>query len=152
MSNYITLEGLEKLRQELVNREKEIRAEIADRIKAAKELGDLSENAEYSDAMEARTQNEMRISELKDLIQNAVIADNKTGNKGIITIGSIVTAMCDGAQRSFTIVGANEANPIKGFISNETPFGVAFMGRKKGETVEVETPSKTIKCKIKNVN
>lgn len=147
---YITAAGLKKLKIELALREGQSRAEIARRLAMAKELGDLSENAEYSEAREAREINENRISELKNTINNLIVVEpSKLGST--VTLGSTVIAICKGKERKFTIVGANESDPVKGLISNETPFGVAFMGKKKGDEVKVETPSGGMKCTIESI-
>ena len=150
-TTYISKEGLEKLKQELLEREAKMRNEIAARIAAAKELGDLSENAEYADAREAQGMNEGKIQELRDMIQNASVVESTPKKVSSVTIGSTVKAKCGKMEREFTIVGQNEADPVKGFISNETPFGVAFMGKKKGDTVKVELPSGPLACTITSV-
>lgn len=147
MSNYFSPEGLEKLTRELEERQSTTRADIAHRIAEAKQLGDLSENAEYAEAREAQGMNEMRIEELKEILKNAVILDTHQKSK-VVMIGSTVTLNCKGQTRQYTIVGPAESDPINGFISDETPLGAALMGHKKGDEIEVQIPSGKTTCKI----
>ena len=147
MVQYFSPEGLEKLKRELNERETTIRAEIARRILDAKELGDLSENAEYAEARESQGMNEGRIQELQDIIKNAVVIGPNQQHK-TVAIGSTVSVKFGGNERAFTIVGPAESNPIQGFISNESPLGMAFIGKKKGEEFEVSVPSGKMKYKI----
>jgi len=132
MTNYFSQEGLDKLKQELTERETVIRAEIAKRILEAKELGDLSENAEYAEAREAQGMNEGRIQELKDVIKNASLIGPNHQHKSVV-VGSTVSVKHGSNERKYTIVGASESNPSSGYISNESPLGVAFLGKKKGD-------------------
>ncbi|MFH1029906.1 MAG: transcription elongation factor GreA [bacterium] len=145
---YVTKEGLEKLIKEKEHLEKVDRPEVIERIKRAKELGDLSENAEYHDAREAQSFIEGRILELKEMINNAVLIDDNSGNSKIAQVGSTVKVKIAGIEKDFTIVGPSEADPLNGLISNESPLGVAFIGHKKGEEVEVATPKGKVKYKI----
>jgi transcription elongation factor GreA len=149
-SQYFTKEGLEKLKQELEQRMNVQRPEIATRIKEAKELGDLSENAEYAEAKEAQSLNEGRIEEIKRILENAVIFGDQKGS--VVTIGSSVKVESKSGTRELTIVGAAESNPVEGFISNESPLGSAFLGHKKGDTVKVITPKGPVEYKIVEVN
>lgn len=150
MVQYFSQEGLEKLKKELEERETILRPDIARKILEAKELGDLSENAEYAEAREAQGMNEGRIEELKDLIGHAVIIEPNQKQK-TVAIGSTVSVKFNGNQKEFTIVGPAESNPIQGFISNESPLGIAFLGKQKGEEIEVRIPSGTVKYKILEV-
>ncbi len=151
-NQYFSKEGLEKLKQELDQRIKELRPEIAQRIKEAKEMGDLSENAEFSEAKEAQSMNEGRIEELQELLENAVvIGDAASGGKGTVGIGSTITVESSDGKRTFTIVGASESDPANGFISNESPLGAAFLDHKKGDTVEVQTPRGSVTYTIREV-
>ncbi len=150
MVQYFSQEGMEKLKKELEERETVVRPDIARRILEAKELGDLSENAEYAEAREAQGMNEGRIEELKDLLKHAVVIGPNQQHK-IVSIGSTVSVRFNGNQKEFTIVGAAESNPIQGFISNESPLGLAFMGKEKGQEVEARIPSGTVKYKILEV-
>lgn len=135
----LTPEGHKKLLQELeVLRQK--RKEIAERIQEAKELGDLSENAEYHEAKNDQAFSEGRIVEIEALLNNARVVSKSAKNAGTIQLGSIV-AVSKGSQKfTYHIVGINEADPLKGKISNESPLGKVFLGKKKGDTVEVQTP------------
>ena len=146
---YISQEGLEQLKSELLEL-KQKRHEIAKRLEEAKALGDLSENAEYQDAKEQQAFNEGKVAELEQMIRDAVVI-NKTEKKDIVRIGSIVNVKCNGEKLSFHIVGSEEADPAAGKISNESPLGKAFLGRKAGETVEAETPRGKIKYTIKSI-
>lgn len=149
-SQYFSKEGLEKLKEEYEHRTGALRTEIAARIKEAKEQGDLSENAEYTEAKEAQSLNEGRIEELKVILDNAVIITGG-GKGGIVTVGSTVTVQNGKEPRTFTIVGAAEADPGNGKISNESPLGAAFLGHKKGDKVAVRTPKGETEYKITDV-
>lgn len=150
MPQYLSQEGLEKLKKELEERKGPIRTEITRRILAAKELGDLSENAEYAEAKEAQSFNEGRIVELEDMIREGVVITNSQ-NHDTVTVGSTVKVGSQYGEQKFTIVGAAESDPTQGFISNESPLGGAFIGRKKGDEIEVKTPSGIVKYKISEV-
>ena len=150
MTQYFSQEGLDKLKKELEEREGTIRADIARRILEAKELGDLSENAEYAEARESQGMNEGRIEELKDVIKNAVVIGPNQQNK-VVTVGSTVSVRFNASERQFTIVGPAESNPMQGFISNESPLGTAFIGKKKGEEFEIHVPSGKMKYKILDI-
>ncbi|MFH1192438.1 MAG: transcription elongation factor GreA [bacterium] len=146
--SYITKEGLEKLKKEKENLEKNERPEIIERIKRAKELGDLSENAEYHDAREEQSFIEGRILELKDIINHAVIIDENEKSGGVIKVGSTFEVKAGSLKKEFTLVGSTEADPMQGLISNESPLGRAFLGCKKGESVEVVVPKGNVQYKI----
>lgn len=146
---YITKEGLEKLQEELRHLKGEKRREIAARIEKAKELGDLSENAEYAEAKDEMAFVEGRILELESSIPRAAIIDHHNAN--MVTIGARVTIKGDGKEKTYTIVGSNEADPTQGKISNETPIAQALIGKKIGEEVEVATPRGKIKYTVKSI-
>lgn len=150
MPTYISQEGLEELKEELKDREKNKRYEIADKIAEAKELGDLSENFEYKEAKDQQAANESRIAELKGMIQDAVIVEKKSGGD-TVEIGATVVVEHGGNEREFEITGTTENNPLEGKISNESPLGQAMLGRKIGEVAKVEAPSGTIEYKIKEI-
>lgn len=150
MTQYFSPSGLEKLKKELEERKNKNRVEIALKIAQAKELGDLSENAEYIEAKELQAFNEGRIEELEDLTKNAVIIKPPQGD--IVDIGSTISVVSSQGNHKWTIVGASEANPTQGFISNESPLGGAFLGHKKGDEVKVRVPSGTVKYKILEVS
>ena len=147
MPTYISADGLKKLEKEFTWRKTDLRREITERISTAKELGDLSENFEYHEAKESQGLNEARISELEGMIKDVVIVEQKTGSD-VIGLGMTFVAEQDGKKRTFEIVGSSEAEPMAGKISNESPIGQAFVGRKVGETVEVRVPSGTMKYLI----
>jgi transcription elongation factor GreA len=147
MSQYFSREGLEKLKEEYEHRTGQLRAEIAARIKEAKDQGDLSENAEYAEAKETQSLNEGRIEELKTILDNAVIIA-KPAAGGAVSVGSHITVKNGGEAREFMIVGASEADPANGKISNESPLGSAFLGLKKGERVQVSPPKGPVEYKV----
>ncbi|MFA5163186.1 MAG: transcription elongation factor GreA [Patescibacteria group bacterium] len=146
----ISQEGYDKLQSELNFLSQVRRKEIAERIERAKELGDLSENAEYSEAKDAQALNEGRILELANILKNVTVVDSH-GSKDEVVMGSVVTVKSDSQEKTYTIVSFNEADPANGKISNESPLGLAFVGKKKGAMVEVETPRGVIKYKIMKI-
>lgn len=147
---YFSKEGLEKLKGEYANRTGQLRIDITARIKEAKDQGDLSENAEYAEAKEAQSFNEGRIEELKAILENAVlISDSVSG--GAVRVGSLVKVQSGKDVREFTIVGAAEADPVNGTISNESPMGSSFLSHKKGDKVTVLTPKGAVEYKILDV-
>lgn len=140
--NYIlTPEGKQQLEEELHYLETEKRAEVGERIKVAREFGDISENSEYDDAKNEQAFTEQRIAEINDILANAQVVDTpKKGNR--VVIGSTVTLTDEkGNDRVFTIVGGAEADSAQGKISNESPVGAAVLGHKKGDTIEYEGPT-----------
>ncbi len=142
----ISEEGYSKLEEELQQLSTVKRREIADRIEKAKELGDLSENAEYADAKEAQAFNEGRISEISALLKNLTVVKNTS--RSVIGMGSKVVAEADGQEKTYTIVSFNEADPLSGKISNESPMGFAFVGKKVGDVVVVHSPKGDTTYKI----
>jgi len=150
MAKFITQEGLKKIKDELEYRKITLRQNIANAIKEAKEQGDLSENAEYSEAKSQQSENEAKILELEMLLkESTVVSYDKASD--VVQMGSKVKVKMNGSEMEFQIVGSNEANPSDMKISNESPIGKGFMGRKKGDEVEVETPSGKIRYKILEV-
>lgn len=139
MSNtiYLTQEGLEELKSELKELIDNKRPTIAQRIKNAREMGDLSENAEYHAAKEEQAFVEGRISELEEILKNAQIQKQQ---KDIIGVGSKVTVKIDSDEQIFHLVGAPEADPLQGKISHESPLGSQLLGKKVGDKFEVEAP------------
>ncbi len=133
---YLTPEGKKKLEEELQERTEQVRPAIADRIKQAKDLGDLSENSEYEAAKNEQAFNEGRIRELQYILNNAQLIEDSNGSK-TVRIGSTVTIRYeDGEEETYTIVGSSEAKPSEGRISNESPLGKALLGR--GAKAKVE--------------
>lgn len=147
----LTKEGLEKLKKELDILKTTERQKIAQRIQTAKDLGDLSENAEYSEAKEQQALNETRVAEIEDTIKNSVIIENAGSKTDKVNIGSKITVSGGGKERVFIIVGSNEADPTEGKISNESPLATSFLGRKMGEKISVSTPRGKMEYLIKNI-
>ena len=147
MLRLITREGLKKLQDELEERRTKIRQEIAKAIKEAKEQGDLSENAEYAEAKRQQNENETRVAELEVIIKNSQVVEHDKSS-GYVQMGSRVKVKFNGSEIEFTIVGSNEADPARQKISNESPMGKAFMGKRKGDKVEVQTPTGKVKYTI----
>ena len=147
----ITQEGLKKLKEELDYLSTEKRLEIAKRIQSAKDMGDLSENAEYSEAKDAQAFNDGRISELKTIIKNVVVVESGNGS-GSVGMGSTVVVKNNDKEKTFQIVSFNEADPINGKISNESPLGKAFLGKKTNDIVVVKTPKGEQEYKIKSID
>lgn len=147
MPHYVSDEGLEKLKQELQELKDKGRKEIAERLEAAKALGDLSENSEYQEAREAQELLEQKILEIEERLRNAVIIkkDERTDE---VRIGSTVVVESRDGEETYTIVGSDEAQPSENKISNESPMGKAFLGRKAGDMTEVKTPIGVISYKI----
>ncbi|MDD4901150.1 MAG: transcription elongation factor GreA [Patescibacteria group bacterium] len=135
----ISQEGYEKLKKELDERTNVKRLEIATRIEAAKELGDLSENAEYAEAKDEQAFNDGRVAELMALLKNVTVVQNN-GDKNKVSMGSHIAVISEGKTKEFTVVSFNEANPAEGKISNESPLGVALLNKKKGDNITVNTP------------
>jgi len=149
-NQYFTPEGLEKLKNEYQERISVIRPEIAKRLKEAKEEGDISENAGFDAAKEAQAVNEGRIEEIKETIENAKVFKGSSG-KSTVDVGSEVKIESKNGIQTFVIVGAVESDPLKGFISNESPLGSAFLGHKKGDKLKVKTPKGEVEYKILEV-
>ncbi|MFA6526528.1 MAG: transcription elongation factor GreA [Candidatus Buchananbacteria bacterium] len=148
--SYISQEGLKKIKEELEILKTTDRPEVIDRIAKARDLGDLSENAEYHDAREKQSFIEGKIQELESIIKNAVIIKNKKSDT--VQIGSTVHAECDnGMNIKYQIVGQSEASPAEGRISHESPLGKAFLGKGIGHEFELKIPAGNIKCKINKI-
>jgi transcription elongation factor GreA len=147
-TTYLTIEGAARLKAELEELTGPKREELSARLRAAIQMGDLSENADYIKAKEDQGFLEGRIQELEYILGNAVIIEDN-GNKDVVTIGSRVTIQEeDYPEETYHLVGSTEADPSKGMISFESPIGQALMEHKVGETVEAETPGGMIKFKI----
>ena len=149
---FLTKEGKEELERELRVLIDEKRPEIADRIKVAREHGDLSENAEYESARNEQAHNEGRIAEIENILKYAQIIDGK-GKKDVISLGATIDVYDKtyDEEMTFKILGTTEADVTQGKISNESPIGNALLGRRVGETVEIETPEGIIVLEIKKV-
>lgn len=136
---YVSKTGLEELKAEL-QKLLEGRKEIADKIKEARELGDLSENAEYTEARTKQSFVEGRIAEIEAILKVAKVIDDNNRVNGRVALGSKVKIVFEGNAKEYEITGSNETNPLTGKISNESPIGQALMGHKKGDVVDITTP------------
>ena len=148
--NILTEEGLKALEEELQDLKVNRRKEVAQKIKEAREQGDLSENAEYDAAKEEQRDIELRIEEIDKILKNAELVVDDDIDSSVINIGCTVKIkdLEFKEDLEYKIVGSTEANSLKGKISNESPVGKALIGAKKGQTVEVEAPSGILKYKI----
>ena len=147
MDHYVTQKKLTELKAELEEYRTARRMEVADRLKRAKELGDLSENSEYMEARDEQQFVETHISELEDIIKNAQIITMTRGTK-TIQIGTTFEVERDGKKLKFTIVGGDEAKPASGMISNDSPIGKSFLEKKAGDVVAIKTPAGVANYKI----
>lgn len=147
--HYLTAEGAERLRNELEYLKGPARDQLAQRLRAAIQQGDLSENADYIAAKEEQGFLEGRIQELTQILSNVQIIDDRKNAKGVVDIGSHVTIQEEEFDpETYHIVGPKEADPVKSRISHESPIGRALLGHKVGETVSAETPNGTLRFKI----
>lgn len=142
----LTSEGIAELEAEL-KKLTGSRGEIAERIKTAREFGDLSENAEYSAARQEQEKTEARIAEIEHVLKNAETIQSPK-KSDTVELGNTVELKNKDGTKKFTVVGSVEANPLEGKISNESPIGQVLMGKKVGEEVEIKTPAATTKYKI----
>jgi transcription elongation factor GreA len=149
----LTPEGYEKLKAEIKFLTTDKRREVAERIKHAREFGDISENSEYDDAKNEQAMLEQRIAQLEERLASARVIAAEDVPAGVVAVGTRVRLRdIDANQTSeYTIVGSAEANPAERKLSNESPVGKAIMGKKKGETVEVAAPRGSLKYKIMDV-
>ena len=146
MAKYITPEGLEKIKKELSYLKDVKRKEIAQRLEQASSLGDLSENSEFQEAKEAQSFLEGRILELEERAAQAVVVSGIKSS--FAQIGSIILTSSPSGKESFKIVGLEEANPLEGKISAESPLGKAFLNQQKGTDVVVDTPQGKVRYRI----
>jgi transcription elongation factor GreA len=149
----LTKEGLEKMERELDDLKSVHRREVNDRIRQAKEFGDLSENAEYEDAKQEQAFIEGRIMKLESMIRNARLIDESEYAADEVHLGATVKVkdVKSGSTHEFWIVGSAEADPVNQRISNESPLGRSLIGHKKGETVDVVAPRGIVKYKIETI-
>ena len=138
----ITQEGLEKLREELAYLTTAKRREVAERIKEAREFGDIMENSEYDDAKNEQALLEQRIAQLEERVRRATVVDENHVNTDVVSVGVLVHVkdQKSGDSRKFQIVGSAEADPAESKLSNESPIGKALVGHKRGDVVTVEVP------------
>ncbi len=149
----LTPEGLEKLKEEIAFLTTAKRREVAERIKHAREFGDISENSEYDDAKNEQAMLEQRIVQLEERLSRARLIESEDVPKGVVAVGTRVRLRDLDAKETieYVIVGSAEANPREQKLSNESPVGKAIIGKKKGETVEVAAPRGSLKYKIRDV-
>lgn len=146
---HLTKEGVDELKAELQKLISE-RSEVAERIKTAREFGDLAENAEYQVARQEQEKNEARIAELEHIIANVeIIKSSKSDSK--VRLGSKVTLEGQKGKKEFQVVGTVEADPLEGKVSDESPIGQALLGKKVGEEVEIKTPADTMTYKVVSI-
>ena len=149
----LTPEGYEKLKQEIEFLQTDKRREVAERIRVAREFGDIAENAEYDDAKNEQAMLEARIAKLEEQLSAARVIEADEITSDVVSIGSHVKLkdMDDNKTVEYHIVGSAEANPAENKLSNESPVGKAIMGHKKGDVVEAPTPRGAKKFKIMEV-
>src|SRR6266581_2661924 len=146
---HLTADGLQALKQELQELTTNKRGEIAERLKEAKADGDLSESAMYDAARDEQSFVEGRISEIEHILKHAAVISNKSS--GTVALGSKVHVELEEGEVEYVIVGSTEANPDKGYISDQSPIGKALLGKKSGDEVVVDVPSGSITYRIKHV-
>ncbi len=148
---HLTKQGVDELQAEL----KELvalRSDIADRIKTAREFGDLSENMEYSAARQDQERNESRITEIEHILGNVQVIVAPKGDSEVVLGSTIKLKSEDGRTKQFQVVGTVEADPLNGKISDESPIGKALMGKREGDSVEIKTPAETVVYKIADIS
>ena len=148
--NILTKEGYNALKKEIDDLSTRRRREVAERIKTAREFGDIAENAEYDSAKNEQAMLEARIAKLEERLASSRVIEKREISKDVVSVGSTVRLRDVDAKQTveYRIVGSAEANPAELKLSNESPVGKAILGRKKGETVEVTTPRGSLKYKI----
>ena len=146
----LTPEGLKELKAKIDYLSGDRRREVAERIKEAREFGDISENAEYDDAKNEQAMLEHKIAQLEERLAHARVIDTADVDTSVVSVGSVVRLRDVDAKETleYHIVGSAEANPAENKLSNESPVGKAIIGKKKGETVEVAAPRGSMKFKI----
>jgi len=153
---YLTKERYDELVVELKNLKKEGRRSVMERLRHAKDLGDLSENAEYQSAREDQSVLERRIAELEDLLKNSALFEKQSAagvsTNGVVKLGSKISLKKDGAIRNYTLVGSSESDPLNGLISNESPLGRELLAKKAGEKITVDTPKGQAEYEILSVD
>jgi transcription elongation factor GreA len=148
----ITKDGLRQLEAELDELVQVRRPEIAERIRQAREFGDIAENAEYTEAKNDQSLLEGRILTLETMVRNAVVIEDEPREAGIAAVGASVTVSTEDGDETYVIVGPAEADPLKGRISNESPLGRALLGHRAGDEVEWTSPSGTRQVKVRSVS
>lgn len=153
-SYYMTQEGKEKLENELHVLKTDRRQEVVERIKVARDFGDLSENSEYDAAKDEQAFVEQRITQVEKMIRNAVIIENDNDNPNVVSLGKSVTfvELPNGEEETYMIVGSAEADPFEGKISNDSPMAKSLLGHEIGTEVAVATPGGDIQVRIVKVD
>ncbi len=151
----LTPEGLENLKAEIVHLSNDKRREVAERIKEAREFGDISENSEYDDAKNEQAMLESRIAMLEDKLRAASVIDASELDNDFVRVGSLVNLKDEGSGKTlkYTIVGSTESNPGESKLSNESPVGKALVGKKRNDVVKVQLPNgKSRELKITKID
>lgn len=149
-AEYLTQEKYDDLKKELESLKTDKRKEIAENLEYAKSLGDLSENQEYHEARDAQAVLEDRINHLESILKSATIVSTTSSEQ--VVVGSTITVERDGASRTYTIVGSEEADATTGKISMKSPLGAAALGRAKGDSFSYETPNGIVSMKIIDID
>ena len=149
----LTPEGLKIMTEELDYLKNVKRVEVKEQIAVARSFGDLSENSEYDEAKNEQAKVETRIKELEELLKNVVVISEEDLNKGVANVGTTVKVYDEefDEEIEYNIVGTNEADPLKNNISDQSPIGMALIGKKVDDVVEIEVPSGVIKLKILDI-
>lgn len=148
----LTKDGLRRLEEELDLLVRVRRTEVAERIRQARDFGDISENAEYTEAKNEQSLVEGRIQMLEAMIRNAVLIEDEPREAGVVAVGAAVTVEDEDGDETYSIVGAAEADPLRGRISNESPLGRALLGHRAGDEVEWTSPTGgTSRVRIRSV-
>lgn len=147
MSHYLTKEGLKKIQEELEHLKTVVRKEVVERISSAKELGDLKENAEYSEAKNTQAMTESRILEIEDILRDVQLIDESKHSTDHVNIGSTVHVKVNGKTFTYSIVGPEETNPPQR-ISFESPIGKALLQKRVGDMVNITTPAGSVSYEI----
>ena len=152
--NIMTYAGLKRLQDELQDLKVNQRREIAQKIKEAREQGDLSENAEYDAAKDEQRDIEARIEQIEQILKNAEVVDEDEVDLDVVNIGCLVRVLDIeyNEEEEYKLVGSSEASSLQNKISNESPFGKALIGAKVGEVVEVEAPAGVVKYKVLSIH
>lgn len=149
-SFHLTAEGIAELQKEVAELISQ-RGPIAERIKSAREFGDLAENAEYTSARQEQERVESRIGEIEHILQNVELIKKPKGDSKV-QLGSKVSLKGNGKTKEFQVVGTVEADPLNGKISDESPIGQALLGKKVGDSVEIQTPAETATYKVVSIS
>jgi transcription elongation factor GreA len=150
----MTYEGIKKLQDELDERKTTVAAEISERLKEARSLGDLTENSEYDDAKTAQAENEMRIMEIEAILKNAKVIDEDEISRSKVTLGAVIKIRDEETQdeTEYVLVGNKEEDIFRNRISSDSPLGAAIIGKRRGQIVDVRTPSGILRYRIVKIS